>query len=221
LGLIVLLAVRPFSFGLIEVNRGNKESHMKAGRFLISILLTAMLAVGSIPMSYAQPGNATASVALTLTVGESLTLSCTPATLVVPPDGTQSGAITCTTSWNFSAGDNTQLGVDSYFTTPAQALNIGGTGANIPSSSITATNAIVSGPITTGTGAAGPCNKTDAHTSAASAGGTCPAWWYTGTAPTQSSNTEVATETLSYSGLQSALVAGTYSGTLNIVAFTS
>ena len=152
-----------------------------------------------------------------------LAVSCTPATLAIPPDGTQSGLITCTVNWNLAPNDNTQLGLDSYFSTPSAALNIPSTGSNIPASAITATNAIVSGPITTGTGTAGPCSLTDPHTGAAMAGGTCPSWFYaaSGSTPTQGYYTEVATESLSYTGLQSALSAGSYTGTLNIVAFTS
>lgn len=123
---------------------------------LIILAFTATLATAQVLTSN------TATVALSLNVPSSITVSATPNTITFDLNGNANTAITVTTSWNLSA--MLQIDEDAYFTTPTAALIAPG-GAKIPSSGVFAGI----------NGAAGvACNVTDTvGVGAATAGGTC------------------------------------------------
>jgi hypothetical protein len=181
---------------------------MSVGLFVLMLALMPAAAQGSTINSNA------GSVALSMTVGESLSVSATPATISFTPSGsaaTASGAITVTTSWQLAA-TRSQLYTVAYFSTPTSALVNGS--SVIPASDIFAS-------VDSGTAAA--CNGTSLPMSGLGiSGGMCGTSGIIFNGGSQLSGGTFTgshndTILLSMQGLP-ALNAGTYSGTLTIVA---
>lgn len=146
--------------------------------------------------------SATASVALSLNVNESLTLSATPPSIAFTYDGvnsaTASGPISVTTSWSLDTG-HTNLAVYAYF---ASTTALSGP-QSIPTSEVIA--AIDSqGPAA--------CNQSNGQQAPGTACNTV----YQVANPTQT-GTKTDSVTLSLSGT-GALLPGTYSGMINFQA---
>jgi hypothetical protein len=175
------------------------------------------IAVGMVAMTapaFCQSLNSSvASVALSATLNESLTVSATPGSvsfnLVAGSTALGSGAVTTTTSWVLN-GSRTKVTLTGYFSSATAALTSGGTTpVNIPSSAVLAKvdTASAFSPFT----ATGPLGTAGAGLSVFS------------TTITNANRTATQTDTmnleidLSGSG-QAQLPAGTYTGTLNLAA---
>ncbi len=96
---------------------------------------------GMVPQgAFAQITSNSASVSLTATMSESLTISATPSsvTFALTPGGTStaSAPIAITTTWNTSTVEG-NLALDAYFSSATAALSYAGTPVvNIPSSAV-------------------------------------------------------------------------------------
>jgi hypothetical protein len=147
------------------------------------------------------------SVALSLTVSESLTVSATPATITfsAPSGGasTASGPISVTTSWNGTG--RTSISTVVWFNTSGLALT--GPSAIAPSN--------VFASINSGTATACTQATPSPVTGIGLTGQFCPIVFTQNLPPQVGTHTD--TILLSMSGLP-ALAAGTYTGTLNIEA---
>ncbi len=110
-------------------------------------ILAVVVGGGLCGRGYAQLNSSTASVALTATLAESLTVSVTPSSMSfnLVTGGVAAGnvPVAITTTWVLSSG-RANLVLDAYFTTPSAALSGGSPVTNIPSSEIF-------GQMTTGT----------------------------------------------------------------------
>jgi len=181
------------------------------------VVLTALVLL--VPPSIGQAAVVTsnvASVGLTMTASESLTVSATPSNITFTLDGagttgTASGPISVTTTWFFTTAPRTIWTVG-YFSTPTQALSgrQGQSLVNIPSSEIIAT--INGGGRQS---VPSPCNLTEANAPASGAGGSCPDIATISAATTQGNETD---SILLQVSLPSAVAPGQYNGVLNIVA---
>ncbi len=119
-------------------------SVIPAGRLVLALGLLAV----SGPAASCQLNSRTASVAITATLAESLTVAATPGAvtfnLVSGGKATGSAPITITTTWAMTRGRST-VTLTGYFSSSAAALTSGGTSpANIPTSDVFA-------EVTTGT----------------------------------------------------------------------
>jgi hypothetical protein len=187
-----------------------KENKMK--RKLISFLCMGLLlflpassAMATVVTSQAQP------VAISLNVSESITLSCTPASITMTYNtngtATASGPIACTTAWNLANG-HTGRGLFAWFSDP----NAGLTSAlgSIPTSEIFAS---VNG------GSSLACNQTPNQIPS---GGVIGAFCGTGTGQISNlqnigTNPQTDTILLSMQGLGT-LPPANFTGTLNFFA---
>lgn len=118
--------------------------------FFYPMAMTALMAVvfSVSSTAFGQLNSTAASVAISATLGESLTVSATPATLTFTlAPGTRASAsapVVITTAWTLSPNRSSVV-LGGYFTTSQAALSDGGTPANtIPSADIF-------GQVTTGT----------------------------------------------------------------------
>jgi hypothetical protein len=155
----------------------------------------------------------TASVALRATLGESLTVAATPATVAIPlvSGGTATGTtpVAITTTWVLSAGRSTVTLVG-YFASATAALTDGAaTPVNIPA-------AEVLGQVTTGTPTTFTAFTQTAPLGAAGAGLTLFTQPLSGTNRNANRTDNLNLEIKLAS--QPLLPAGTYTGTLNIQA---
>jgi hypothetical protein len=164
----------------------------------------AALLLVLVPASQATTVNsAVQTVALTMTIPESLTVSASPATInftfnAGPGTATASGPVSVVTTWNLATG-HTSLQVWSYFTS-ANALN--GTATPLGTGSFfQAVNA----------GAAGACSVTGPF----STGNSCPQIANVATPGQTGTRTDSLVWSLTGIG---AAVPGSYTGTINIAA---
>ena len=179
---------------------------------LIFVLATLMV-VTPVQLLNAQPTTATTTVALSATVGESLSVSASPSTMVLPiAPGTYSSPITVTSNWNVAPTSNYTLQLDMGFASTTAALVNGS--MNVPSSSIfNQFSTSLSGAVASG-GGGGPCNlSTDAFASGIASGAECAAWVLTGV---HSTGSDSSTTIQLNASLGATPAAGTYTGTLDI-----
>ncbi|AEU38028.1 hypothetical protein [Granulicella mallensis] len=113
---------------------------------LVTGLMAVVCSISS--TAFAQLNSSSASVAINATLGESLTVSATPAaltfTLAPGTRATASSPVVITTAWTLSPSRSSVV-LGGYFTSSGSALSDGGTPANtIPSADIF-------GQVTTGT----------------------------------------------------------------------
>jgi hypothetical protein len=107
----------------------------------LAISMSAAVSLGALPHSgFAQITSNSASVALTATLPESLTISATPSsvsfTLHPSSTSTASAPIAITTTWNTSTVEG-NLALDAYFASTTAALSYAGPPVvNIPSSAV-------------------------------------------------------------------------------------
>lgn len=113
----------------------------------VKVLLCAFVAVATATRANAQINSNTASVTLNATLGESLTVSASPAStnfaLVSGGVATATSPVAITTAWVLSAG-RANVVLVAYFATASAALSGGSPTVNIPSSEVL-------GQVTTGT----------------------------------------------------------------------
>lgn len=117
---------------------------MKRFRILISLLLTCVFVLGVVPANAQQLVSTTASVALTYSVPESLSVSVSPTSLALT---TSPQTLSVTATWNL-APSRVFVGVLAYFASTTALTN--GSGGNINVSNIIATSV--------GNTAPSPCN---------------------------------------------------------------
>lgn len=172
-----------------------KASQLKKAVAFLAIGLLVLLPATSAMAT--TPSNV-ATVALSITVNSSFTISATPASLSFSSAGVASGPITISSVWSIGFISNA-VNVDAYFATPSAALSSG-------PGSISSANVLgaVNG------GAANAFTQTDSHVSAAVAGATLPIG-----SSTLGIGTQTDTLLLSITGL-GAVTPGAYTGTLNI-----
>jgi hypothetical protein len=177
---------------------------------LIPVL--ALLAL-AIPAAVCQLNSNTASVALRATLGESLTVAATPATVTIPlvAGGTATGSspVSITTTWVLSSS-RTSVTLVGFFASATAALTDGAaTPTNIPASEVL-------GQVTTGTPTAFTAFTQTAPLGAAGAGLTL-----FNQSLTNANRTANRTDNLNLEinlAAQPQLPSGTYNGTLNIQA---
>lgn len=119
----------------------------KTNLLLGSLSALAIFLLAS-PAAFSQLNSSTATVALTATLGETLTIAATPNAvnfaLVSGGVATGSAPVVITTSWILSSG-RANVVLDAYFSSPTAALTFAGPPvSNIPSSAVL-------GQVTTGT----------------------------------------------------------------------
>lgn len=185
------------------------RTHLK-----VIALLALFLGLGWRP-AWGQVDSNVPSVILNMTVGETLSVTATPAnvTFTYNPNAggtaTASGPIAVTTTWNLG-GSRTSLNTYIWLSSATAALS---GPANIPSSEVFAQ--VNSGAVTA-------CTGTIAAAGVGASGAACALngansllhWTFPGTALNSSSSDNV---TLSLSGL-GGIPTGSYTGTLNIEA---
>jgi hypothetical protein len=175
---------------------------MKARLKLFAVFAVSALLL-LLPMSSAMASTSSnvATVALSVTVTNSITIAATPGNIsFTAPSGAASGPISITANWNLSNA-STNFVLDAYFLTPTAAL----TGpTSIPSSS-------VFGSVNSGTATA--FTATDSSNTAATVGGTLQIF----RGSIAATGTQTDSLLLSINGL-SGTTPGTYTGTLNISA---
>jgi len=184
-------------------------------RLLVVLAALVLLVPPSVGQAAVVTSNV-ASVSLSLTASESLTVSATPTSIAFTLDGagTQaaaSGPISVTTAWQFTSTRN--VWTVAYFGAPPAALTgrIGTTLVNIPSSEISASITGTSGRA----GAFAPCTLTEVNAPASGAGGSCPdVATITGAAAQGSETDSILLEV----NLPSVLSPGNYTGVINIVS---
>jgi hypothetical protein len=177
---------------------------------LISVLAVFTLAV---PAAFCQLNSNTASVALHATLGESLTVAATPATVNIPlvsgGTGTGTAPVVITTAWVLS-GSRTAVTLVGYFSSATVALTNGAaTPSNIPTSEVL-------GQVPTGT----PTTFT-AFTQTAPLGGAGSGLTLFSQPLNATNRTNNRTDNLNLEinlAPQPLLPPGTYTGTLNIQA---
>jgi len=167
----------------------------------------AVLAFAFLPQfAFGQVNSNTATVALSMPVNASLTVTATPASISFTPTdsthATASGPISVTTSWNLTDSDTVETAA--YFTSATSALTNGT--SIIPPSSIKAS---VDG------GTVAVCSQTIAMVTGAKAGATCPAIFTQATAPLTGTSTDTLLLSINHTA---PFVAGTYSGIITISA---
>lgn len=179
------------------------------------VLALGLLAVSS-PVALCQLSSNTASVALTAKLQESLTVAATPNAvnfaLVAGSKATGSAPVAITTTW-IMAGSRSSVTLTGYFTNPVAALTSGGTSPmNIASSEIL-------GEVSTGTPTTYTAfTQTPATGAAGVAGGSLLLFKQGITSTNRSANrTDNLDLQIDLTG-QPQLPAGTYTGTLNLVA---
>jgi hypothetical protein len=131
------------------------------------LMMMAALIAASSPVAFCAANNSnTATVTLTATLPESLTVAATPSavsfTLVQGGTATGSAPVAITTAWNLNHG-RTTVTLTSWFATPAQALTAQNSSTYSPSSEVLGqmttglptTFTAFSATSTTGLGAAG------------------------------------------------------------------
>lgn len=147
-----------------------------------------------------------ASVSLTMTISESITVSVTPTAITFTNAGTTataSGPISVVTSWNVAAG-RTAIDTVASLTSITAAL----TGPTvIPASSVFAS-------INNGTATACTLASINSVVGVGVSGALCPDVFHT--TPSAGSGSHTDTILLSLSGLAAPLPSGTWTGTLNI-----
>jgi hypothetical protein len=167
----------------------------------------------AIPAAVCQLNSNTASVALRATLGESLTVAATPATVAIPlvSGATAAGTspVSITTSWVLSSARSTVTLVGFFASAPAALTNGAATPVNIPASEVL-------GQVTTGTPTAFTAFTQTAPLGPAGAGLTLFSQALSGinrnANRTDNLNLEINL------AAQPLLPAGTYTGTLNIQA---
>jgi hypothetical protein len=172
---------------------------------LVSILAVLMIAMPSQQL-YAQPAAATTTIALSYTVGESLTLSASPASTNLLNNGQYGTPVTLTSGWNLSTSSTLEL--DAYFASASAAL----TGpVNVPSSKIydQVTSSLAGG-------SSGSCGMTITGPPVAigPGGSACPTLFKV--PGTVGQGTDSST-TIAFSIDNSIVAAGTYTGTVNLI----
>lgn len=178
----------------------------KYARLVLAVVLSALL-IGA--PAFASVTSNPQTVNLTLTIGETLTLSVTPGSVSFPaPDingnSTASQPISVVTSWNFSA--SRILVTDAYFTNPAAALT--NSGPAIPASMVFASP---------DGGTAQACTQTESSNPNATAGGSCPRIFSNLSATSGSSTDSLQLSLRGATGL----TPGAYAGVLNFSAFAN
>jgi hypothetical protein len=150
--------------------------------------------------------SAVATVSLTATVVESLTVSVSPGTLNFTNNNVNATPLVVTTTWNLASGAHTQLDVEAYF---ASATALVGT----PSGSVPTSGVVM---VTPGTG--GTCNtsRVIGGTTYSNACGSGPVF----NVPITSTNLSGSnsTNTTWQIGALMSAPPGTYTGTLNFQA---
>ena len=176
------------------------------------ILMLGLL-TAAVPAAFGQLNSNTATVSLSATLGESLTVAATPAnvtfSLVSGATATGNAPVAVTTSWILS-GSRTSVTLVGYFSSATAALTDGGSPAvNIPTSE-------VFGEMTTGTPTTYTAFTQTAPLGPAGAGLTLftQAISLTNFASTRTDNLGLEINLTA----QPQLPAGTYTGTLNLQA---
>jgi hypothetical protein len=174
------------------------------------MLLTALLAASSV--CFAQLNSNTATVTLTATLSETLTVAATPSTvtfaLVSGGTATGSAPVAITTTWVLAAGRANVI-LDGYFASAAAALASSAPVTNIPTSEVL-------GQMTTGT----PTSYT-AFTQTAALGPSGAGLTLFTQALSSSNRASNRTDNLNLEinlASQAQLPAGTYTGTLTLQA---
>lgn len=177
-------------------------------KYVAVAMMFALALIPSMGLAQTPVGSNTATVGLAYAIGESITVSATPATTVFTGTPATTGSIAVTTSWVLSS-IRTHLDTNLYFSTATAALT-DGVGDNIPSSEVFAN---MNG------GAYSACNKNPAvDITGAVAGATCNVGFGVAISSTNLTGSNTTNFTLQLQGLSGSLPAGTYTGTLNIVA---
>jgi hypothetical protein len=188
---------------------------MKGLKSTLVFLTIALLAISPVQQAYAQPP-ATATIALSYSIGSSLTLTASPTSTNLLNNGVYGNPVTLTSTWNLAAGGGTGTGgsytveLDAYFSSATAAL----TGpANVPSSKVYDQVATSIAGNTAGA-ASGACNMTVAADAGAPAGASCPTLFKV--PGTTGSGTDSST-TIAFSIDNSITLAGNYTGTVNLI----
>jgi hypothetical protein len=174
---------------------------------LAVIFSVIFLSFGFVPASHAQVTSNSATVALSYTQSEALTVSATPGSIsftqVDNQNASASGPISVTTSWNFAS--NHSVTTAAYF---ASTKALSGPGA---------VNSIMVGNLYAKINAGAPaaCNTTQAAVVAATAGASCPVVFTNASATGNSNHTDSVLLSIS---APSAITPDSYTGTLTISA---
>jgi hypothetical protein len=185
---------------------------MKFSKIVLAAFVAALMLMSPLA-ALAQAGTASAvsTVALSMNVGESVTVSVSGGPVAFVYDGiniaSTTNVLSVTTSWNLGATGGS-LESDEYFTTPSAALS---GPSNITAAQVFAK--VNSLPFAA-------CTNTSTFNPAATAGGVCPAVFFVSNMAA-AHGTSTSTLTLQLQNLGASLAPGTYSGTLNISAFSS
>jgi hypothetical protein len=179
---------------------------MKQLRWITIITAAALAVVASQPSAFAAgPVPVTTSVALTASIGESLSISATPASATVATGaGVYGQPITITTAWNIDHSSSYSIEADAGF---ASATNAMADGVQVPSSTL------FSQSTSTATGGDGGTNCTQTLPNAVGigAGAGCSKLFLL-TAQNLSGN---ATSTIALTFGGAVTAAGNYTGTIN------
>lgn len=178
------------------------------------LAVALMFALALFPVTAGATGGAqvtstTATVGLTYTVGESISVSATPSSGVTFTGTTPSTPnISVTTTWQL-ATNHAAANVDFFFSSATGALTSGS--SNIPASAIS---------LKVDSGSYAPCNANPpSDDPVAVTGATCDSGVNLISAITANpTSSETDTVNLEYNGNPATLAAGSYTGTLNIVA---
>ncbi len=171
-------------------------------RKLAVFAVIGLLLLLPVQSAMASTASNVATVALSLTISNSVTISASPASITFDPiTGAASAPIQITSSWNLQT-PSSNFQIAAWFASPSSALSNGV--INIPSSQITGSNG--GGPL--------PFTGTDTSVSAAVAGATVAVLPST-SIPASGNRTD--TLTLAITGL-STQAPGSYTGTVNIAA---
>jgi hypothetical protein len=174
----------------------------------VSAVLFLALAVIVSPGLASQLSSNQASVNLNYVIGESLTVSATPSTATFSGATPTTGVISISTVWNL-ASNRSGVWINWGFSSPTAALS-NGSGSNIPSSEVFAN---ING------GAYSACTQTAfTNVSGLTPGAVCGGYPVAIFPASPLSGSDIAPITLQLQGLPTALPAGTYTGTLQIIA---
>jgi hypothetical protein len=180
---------------------------MKNSKILLAFVVALALLLA--PATEAAVNSNVATVAISINVAESITISATPASVVLVLNGHQdyvlpaSSPVVVTTTYTLGVG-HTSLSVWSYFATPGVALVNGG--STIPTSAFL--QAVFGGPSGSDCNQSGPFSATDSCAviqtvaNPAPGNGTLTSSLLFGTDPAHFTN----------------FIPGTYSGTINFAA---
>ncbi len=183
---------------------------MKTLNNKLAVMLCSLLfALGCVtPIGAAQTNSNTATVALTMSVGNSITISATPGTIAFTPDGTgklatASGPISVTTA--YAVGSSDGLSVNAWFSDPTTALTQGAYKIN--------TGKVLA---SINSGATSACNQTVANSNGVN-GATCP---NIATVTNAGVGTRTDSVLLSINNGAAMFAPGSYTGTLTLQANT-